>query len=380
MSTYKKISNLTTSELKDKIKNTKSFASLVKAIYESEEILSKVNKLTNPAFKNKGLLEKLYSIKLNLTEYPKCKICSSDAKLASKNWSDYCEGVCGYMDRWNNMSDNEKNRIFNKLSKTYYNKTKYEIESIKNKRKTTLNKRYGVDHNFNIPEVIENRKNTWIDKYGYDNPNKSQEVKDRIISTNNERYGHNSPLLNEDIKKKANETLYKNHKVDHNMKAEISKESFKDTCNKKYNCDHYMQNAEIFERITKKNYSYKTIKLNGKTYKVQGYENVAIEYLLKTYSFKEESFIISDNDISNITGAIMWTDFNGISHRYYPDFYLTENHTLYEVKSEYTYKTAKEDGSLDKKIEACEHLGLDIIVLVFNKKKQLIYKYERNKN
>ena len=367
-----KLSDLSIEDLKIKIQKTKSFASMIKSSLNDEKLLDKINKLSNQFFISKPIIERLYSIKFGYNKYPKCIVCSNDAKLISGGWSDFCDGNCGYIHRWDNIEESKKEEIFKKLSFIYQQKTDEEKNEIKEKRSTTLISRYGVDHNFKISDVIQNRKNTWLSKYGYDNPNKSETVKKKIIKTNNEKYGSNSPLQNKDIKSKAQETLYKNYKVDHNMKSERVRKTFRDTCNLKYGKDHYMQNEKEFDRISKRCYKWKEIILNQKTYKVQGYEDAAINYLIYDKGISESSFIISQSDISKLTGNIMWVDINGKSHRYYPDFFVTENNTVYEIKSEYTYKKSKNDGSLDAKLKACKDLNLKIKVLVFNKNKKLI--------
>jgi len=367
----KKLSDLSIGELKSKILNTKSFASMIKSIEKNPCILEKVNYLIKSDFDDSPLIEKLYSIRENLSFYPKCKICNKNANMINgKGWSDFCDGNCGYLNRWNNISDDKKNQIFKKLSINYHNKTKSEKNDIKNKRSKTLLDRYGVNHNFKIDEVIKNRKKTWIKKYGYDNPNKSNLIKNKIISTNNERYGNNCPLQNLEILKKSKETLFQNHGVEHNSQSDIFKENFKKTSLKNHGHSHPMHSSEIHDKCIKNSYNYKLINLNDMEYKVQGYEPFAIEYLLST-GISEKSFIIKNKDITNITGIIKYLHNDKIK-RYYPDLYVTENETIYEIKSEYTYMISSNDGSLTEKIKACKLLGFNVKVLVFDKNKKLI--------
>jgi hypothetical protein len=371
MKTYNEYTN---NELLDKIKNTKSFASTIKAIIKYD-IENKINELVNHNFIGCSLIEKLYSIKLGLIEYPKCKVCNNPAKLKSLGWSDYCNNTCGYFNRWKNLSDEERTILSDKLSSVYHNKSIKEKSDIKEKRKHTLNEAYGVNHNFKIDEVIKNRQKTWKDKYGYDNPNKSIIVKEKLIETNNLKYGHNSPLQNTEILKKAKETLMTNYNVNHNMKSDIVKQGFVNTCLTKYGETHFMKNSEMFDKISKTCYKQKEIIVNNILYKVQGYENIAIRYLIDNGK-SEDQFIINNKDIEHYVGKIYWT-YNNKNHRYYPDFYLKDEHILFEVKSEYTYNTAKKDGSLDMKINACIALNIPLHILIFNKNLQLI-KYEKN--
>lgn len=375
----KKILDLSPEELSDKIKETKSFASLIKAIKKNSNIENNINLLISDDFKNASILEKLYSIKFNYNNYPKCKICGKNAALnKSGGWKDYCNNNCGYIDRWNNIDQEYKKELFNKVSQKYNQKTEEEKNRIKEKRKNTLLKNYNIDHNFKLNKVKEKRKNTWLSNYGFDNPNKSSRIKNKIIKTNNKKYGYNSPILNSTIKNKVKNTLLKNYGVDHNSKSDKVKEKKRKTCNEKYGYDHFMQNIEVFERINKKIFQHKNIVLNGNNYKVQGYEKDAINYLITEFNIKESSFIISDSEIYKIFGSIIWKDFNNKKHRYFPDFYITENNTLYEIKSEFTFNESLKEGVLNAKINACKILGINIKVLVFNKNKKIVKTYEGN--
>jgi len=366
-----KIKDLTIEELRDKIINNKSsFASMIKAIDKDIEILNKINSIVSFDFNNASLLEKLYAIKLNLDEYPKCIRCESKCKFESKQWSKYCDKNCGYLDMWLNMNETDLNKRRAKISEQYRSKSHDEKQQIKEHRKQKFIDKYGVDHNFKIQDVIDNRRQKWIEKYGYDRPSKSEIVKNKMIETNIERYGHNSPLLDQNIKKKAEETLYKNYKVTSPLKSKIIKDRWKDSCYKKYGSYHHMQDSETYDRISKKSFKWYTIEINGTIHKVQGYEGIAIEYLINN-GHENSTFITNSKEISNITGPIYWKDENK-NKRYYPDFYISETKTLYEIKSEYTYKKSKESGVLDKKIKACIEAGLKIKVLVFNKNHKLI--------
>jgi hypothetical protein len=368
---FRKINQLNINELLDKIKVSKSFASMIKSINASGTVLLMIDELVAESFKEKSLLEKLYSIKNGIIKYPVCIVCGLDAKLISMGWSNYCNGTCGYTDRWANIDSSELISISEKISKKYHSKSKIEKDTIKDNRQSTMNTKYGVDHNFKIPAVIENRKQTWLNIYGYENPNLSDTIKQKIIKTNNERYGHNSPLQNDDILKKSKETLYKNYGVDHNMKSDVTKKTFRKTCNERYGEDHYMQNAKEFDRITKLCFKRKTIKLGDVTHFTQGYENFAIEYLI-SLGISVDSFITNTRCIHDITGPIYWFSDINKRHRYYPDFYVSETDTLYEVKSNYTYNKAIADGSLLLKINACKSMNLNIKVLIFDKHKKLI--------
>jgi hypothetical protein len=364
---FKKICEFNTEELLEKIKNTKkSFASIIKATQQNPEILNKIDNMISIEFKNRDIIEKLHSIKLEIVSYPTCIVCGNESTYKSKEWSSFCDNNCGYSNRWQNESKESKINIIKKISNTYHNKTEDEKQDIISKRKNTLINKYGVGHNFNMIDFIEKRKQTWIEKYGVEHASKSDIVKEKIIKTNNERFGFNSPTQNKEIKNKSKQTCIKNHGVEWSLQNENIRQKAIATFNKKYGCDHPMQNHEVFNKCVSACYARKEIELNGIIHNVQGYEGVAINHLVSK-GIKESSFITSIPEIAKYTGKLWWIDINNKQRRYYPDFYVTETNTIYEIKSEYTYNVGIKDGSLYKKIKTAANIKL----LVFDKKGNL---------
>ena len=101
----------------------------MKAIRLSPRLLSLVDVLVSAPFKDKSLKEKLCSIKNNITTYPICKVCGSDARINTTivaGWSEYCAGTCGYVDRWETIDSSERKMISDKISNTYHGKSKTE--------------------------------------------------------------------------------------------------------------------------------------------------------------------------------------------------------------------------------------------------------------
>lgn len=61
---------------------------------------------------------------------------------------------------------------------------------------------------------------------------------------------------------------------------------------------------------------------------------------------------------------------DGKYSKYYPDFYLPNDNLIVEVKSWYTYKN--NFRNTDMKRKACEYLGFEYLLIMFNKKNELI--------
>jgi len=112
------------------------------------------------------------------------------------------------------------------------------------------------------------------------------------------------------------------------------KDKIKQTNLEKYGVEYPSQNEEIMEKMTKNMYKSKEyIFPSGNVIKIQGYENFALEELLK----KEN---VCENDIKTGTSnvPIIWyNDENGKKHRHYVDIYIPTQNRCIEVKSVWTH-------------------------------------------
>jgi hypothetical protein len=110
------------------------------------------------------------------------------------------------------------------------------------------------------------------------------------------------------------------------------------TCKKESMIDfqHFRQGVRCKEcgiekqqKVSKhfKDYTFPSEKL----IRIQGYENLALDELVKRYS--EEDILTDRNDMPKIM-----YEFKGKTLRYYPDIYIKSENKIIEVKSTYTYK------------------------------------------
>lgn len=108
-----------------------------------------------------------------------------------------------------------------------------------------------------------------------------------------------------------------------------------------------------------KMYSFKKYKMpSGRTVSVQGYEDVALDELLKKY--KESDIVTQSDGISKYTGTIEY-DLNG-THVYKPDIYIKSKNMIVEVKSDWTYKISKEQTHA--KARACKDMGFTFYLMI----------------
>ena len=105
------------------------------------------------------------------------------------------------------------------------------------------------------------------------------------------------------------------------------------TCNKRYGTDWAMQNSDISEKQSKNAYNAKIYKFpSGNEIYVQGYENFALDILLKN-GYKEKDIITSRTEVPEC-----WYIINGKEKRYFTDIYLPNERRCIEVKSVWTFK------------------------------------------
>jgi len=194
------------------------------------------------------------------------------------------------------------------------------------KSSNTFNVKYG-GHPMSTDLVKEKLKKSINDKYGYDSYTKYLVSKDLYIS----------PFSKKETWLKTNSTW-----------------------NDKYG-GHPMQNTDVFSNNIKSRLKFKDYILpSGKIARIQGYENLALDYLLSKYG--EEDILYSVKEINNTIGSIHYT-YLGKNRKYYPDFFIKSCNKIYEVKSTWTFKS-KENQNLLKK-EKCIELGLSFEFLIF---------------
>jgi hypothetical protein len=150
-------------------------------------------------------------------------------------------------------------------------------------------------------------------------------------------------------------------------RTDAYKESRKATCLEKYNVEHPMQNADVMAKADKTGLTFKLYTFpSGRQEKVQGYEPLALDYLLKTYN--EDDIKVNRKE----QPEIWYTSTDGIKHRYFSDIYIPKANLIVEVKSSWTYKLGMKLGKIQLQEQACKDAGFDYLRLVYNDRHQLV--------
>ena len=195
-------------------------------------------------------------------------------------------------------------------------KTPFEKKETQEKLKKTLLERYGQDNAMKIPKFKEKAKKTCLKKYGFENTLAEGSV----------------------IRKKRDEAMEKKYGSKYYSQTPEWKNKMNETCNERYGTDWAMQNSDISEKASNNAYNTKIYKFpSGNEIYVQGYENFALDILLKN-GYKEEDIITSRREVPEC-----WYIIDGKEKRYFTDIYIPNERRCIEIKSDWTFKRDIED-------------------------------------
>ncbi len=226
---------------------------------------------------------------------------------------------------------------------------------LKERKKATCIEKYGVEHQMKALETKEKFKATCMLKYGVEYPSQVLEVRERVKATCMEKFGveyafqapeviqkikqtcleiwgveHASQAL--EIKQKVKETCLANWNVEYTLQAPEIQERIKETCLANWGVEHPMQAPEIAEKVLKSSFRTKTYVLpSGDELLYQGYENFALDELLKTENVAEDDIVTAKSEVPEI-----WYTRDGKRHRYFIDLFIPSQNLCIEVKSNYT--------------------------------------------
>lgn len=318
----------------------------------SKTVEAKVGSKTFNHFKNLG-----YNIKngdvilvpiehLNLGSHTKievmCDICQYTKFI---KYQDYISNVNQYNIYTCSAKCSVKKRELTHL-KLYGVSNASKSNKIKEKKKNTTFLNYGVDNPSQSDVIKQTKKETTLKNYGVDNPLKNKNISNKVKNTNIIRYGGPTPLFSQIVKNKS-------------IKTSI----------KRYGVNNAMQNEVIFSRNKASGFKQKSYLLpSGKEVKIQGYENKALDLLLKTYS--EIDILVNDKEIEKRIGEIWYKDENNKQHRYFPDIFIISENKIIEVKSDWIYNKNKKINILKQK--SCLDTGFKFEFMILNKKGELL--------
>jgi flagellar hook protein FlgE len=227
---------------------------------------------------------RIWHIKNNLYEIPKCKQCGKETKFRKgggvrKGYNFYCNNSC-------------------QMTFINLNRSEKEVSERKEKIKKTCLEKYGTEHYFSSENIKNKKKKTYLDRYGVENPSQLYWVKDK--------------------KKK--------------------------TCLKNHGVENPSQSCEIQSKKTSTTRNKRIVTECGKIFDLDGFEPLAVKELLETH--KPEN-ILSHKDIEDYIGKIYYL-YNNKKSVYHPDILIKNEKKIIEVKSLYWYNHSLERNLVKK--------------------------------
>lgn len=226
------------------------------------------------------------------------------------------------------------------------------LPKIREKIENTLLRRYGVKATFSAKAVREKSRRTMLKRYGSEFYSQSAGFPGKIRATSLRRYGTTNPSKSKKIKKRI---------VESNLRS--------------MGVEYAMQNPESFIKQQNSAMSTKWTTIKGKRFSYRGYENYALNYLVKFLN-------VPPSDIATGEGlpSIQYKH-KGKTKVYYPDIELPDK--LIEVKSTYTLGLAEGSDWFARnkaKFKAALNAGHSIELWLVLPAKKRILRFTRPEN
>ena len=226
-----------------------------------------------------------------------------------------------------------------------------QVKEIKDRADRTVEERYGVKNISQSSVVKQQKKDTCFKNFGVEFPLQNDEIKSKIKATNLERYGVENPFQSKLVKDKMKVAYLKKFGVEYPGQVPEIKIKIMASVQESYGVDNPSKSAKVQAKILASGVNRKEYKFpSGKVIMIQGYENRAIDELLKQYH--ETEIVAGDPEKIPV---IEYVDTDGKNRTYFPDIFIPKDNLIVEVKSTYTY--SKDEKRNIKKKEACEKLG-----------------------
>lgn len=198
------------------------------------------------------------------------------------------------------------------------------------KAQATMRARFGGVH------YSQNQQ--WQDDYekatGFTHPKRNPKVEAKRIKTCITRYSVTHPMQVKEVRQRVVATCMRKYGVTHPMQVNEIKQRSRATCAFRHGAPNPMQCPAIFHTKLNSNYAFKSFTFpSGRVVRVQGYEPFVIQELL-------DSGILEPDILIGVDCPSFFYELEGKQHRYYPDIFVSSQHKIIEVKSEYTYLAA----------------------------------------
>ena len=211
------------------------------------------------------------------------------------------------------------------------------------KYKAIYKEKYGCEWGFQAKEIKDKIVETNVKEYGFASAAKNETIKNKMKETNKEIYGTEYGLQNEEVRNKIKETCTEKYGTDCYMKTDEMREKSKETMKENFGVEYTAQSKELrtkMENTCEEKYGVKHPYQNHDIYS-NAFTKIYYDghYFDSNWEVKYYDYLKAKNiDFVFHPKTELWYEFEGIKHRYYPDFLLVNENKLVEVKSDYLYK------------------------------------------
>jgi hypothetical protein len=221
------------------------------------------------------------------------------------------------------------------------------------KRQATNLHKYGVAYVRQDPTIAKKQKRTMLKRYGVTATAASPELKAKMRATLLRNHGVTETFLSKEVKAKTRKTMIERYGVEHNQ-----------------------QNRELFERQQVSGFKIKQCCVQGKTFRLRGYEPQVVAHLVNKVGIKAKNILFT---AAEGVPAVKY-QVKGKTHYYHPDLMIrtkTRN-VLVEVKSTFTAGILKRQiqGSgfqrLKTKLKACVSAGWEVRCCIVDTKGKVV--------
>lgn len=226
------------------------------------------------------------------------------------------------------------------------------LDSTKQARAATCLKQYGFSNPVKSPIVLNKRRQNWRNKYGADHPQQIKAITDRRYKT---------WLKNQGGLVFGSPTWWNKYQPSYQQRTGFA---------------HPTQDPERIRKWMKTFYPscFRTKEMvlpSGNTIQFQGYEDKAINHLLKSY---RENGLLWGDEIPQIT----YVKPDGEPGLYFPDLCLEHEKILIEVKSTYTLMEEIQRGLLRAKFQGALKAGWNPRVEVWSEREDFPVEIDAN--
>lgn len=204
--------------------------------------------------------------------------------------------------------------------------------------------------------ATERRKQTYLERYGVDCGAKVPSIRSKFKRTMRRRHGVTYAGQSPQALKKRSRTLVQKYGSVKEAYQHVRSQA-ESTMLERYGVTSVLQLREFHERQQQSGFKMREFTLDGKTFRVRGYEEHAIRYL------HQQGIPVTKILTTAAEGvpSVPWIDSEGVNHIYHPDIYakLAGKWTLLEVKSTYTLGLRDNRAGLFSRVQRKARASLD---------------------